>query len=220
MTFFLEKRPFPIDFLPKPTFHIVSMGLTDDDGMVFQFDATYTIYDTFKKSEEKDGAFCIRLLMTLPPYDVFRSVPFVREYLGRHSSRFRELDEYGPNTFSMVGDPELHKAMLTEIRDVVLEEFSHFNHMTYIDGVVRKVGGEETVQSRVKRLEYELGVALYLRDEEEDTVRDTAKAAAEAAGLPASEDTYITMKPSLPNYIDKVMKGIEEMPRPVRDSRP
>lgn len=136
---YVEKRPFPIDFLPTPTFSVLSVGVTDDDGVVFQFRSTYTIYETFRKLQDENDGMGLRLIMTLPHHNVFDSEPYVLKYLKKHPSRFLEIGMYGENTFSMVGDPDVHKAMLKELRDVMLEEFSHINQMIYIDGVTRKV---------------------------------------------------------------------------------
>jgi hypothetical protein len=208
---YVEKRPFPIDFVPTPTFSVLSVGVTDDDGVVFQFRSTYTIYETFRKLQDENAGIGLRLIMTLPHHNVFDSEPYVIEYLKKHPSRFQELGMYGENTFSMVGDPEVHKAMLKELRDVMLEEFSHFNQMIYIDGVTRKVAGEEDAESRVKRLEYELGVALFVRAKEAQAKRDYIKMSARVADNPEPQDEVpVTMPYTLPDVIDAVMKEIEE----------
>jgi hypothetical protein len=208
---YVEKRPFPIDFVPTPTFSVLSVGVTDDDGVVFQFRSTYTIYETFRKLQDENDGMALRLIMTLPHHNVFDSEPYVLEYLKKHPSRFLELGMYGENTFSMVGDPDVHKAMLKELRDVVLEEFSHFNQMIYIDGTTRKVTGEENAETRVKRAEYDLGVALFVRAKEEQARRDYIKMSAHVAGNPEPMDEVpITMAFTLPDVIDAVMKEIEE----------
>lgn len=80
---YVEKRPFPIDSLPTPTFSVLSVGVTDDDGVVFQFRSTYTIYETFRKLQDENEGMGLRLIMTMPHHNVFDSEPYVLKYSSR-----------------------------------------------------------------------------------------------------------------------------------------